>query len=97
MASAQLIPLGDNTDPVAPIPLPNPVTLVGRHLDCDAKLPFPQISRRHCCIIQVNDRWLVRDLDSRNGVQVNGRRVRESPLRDGDEVAFGHLIYRLAL
>lgn len=97
MASAQLVPLSDNPVSLAAIPLPNPVTFVGRHLDCDAKLPYPQISRRHCCIIQVNDRWLVRDLDSRNGVHVNGKRIREAPLADGDEVAVGHLIYRLKL
>lgn len=94
--AAQLIPLAQNPFSLPPIGLPRPITLIGRHIECDARLQFAQISRRHCCIVQINRQWMVRDLGSRNGVHVNGQRVRtEMALRNGDEIAIGHLLYRV--
>ena len=73
------------------IVLDKAVILIGRHPDCDAVLNNSRkVSRRHCCIAQVNDAFIVRDLGSMNGVRVNGRRIeREAPLALGDEIAFG--------
>jgi pSer/pThr/pTyr-binding forkhead associated (FHA) protein len=69
--------------------------LIGRHPECDVRIDLPKVSRRHCCIAQVYDRLVIRDLGSRNGLRVNGRLVDEALLRPGDEVAIGPLIYRL--
>jgi pSer/pThr/pTyr-binding forkhead associated (FHA) protein len=91
--SVRLAPLTSRGAP--PIPLERPVILIGRHPDCDVPLNLPQISRRHCCLAQASERLLIRDLGSRNGVRVNGRRVDEAQLQPGDEVAIAHLIYRL--
>ncbi len=91
--SARLIPLSASFGPV--IPLQRPVLLVGRHPDCDIQIDLPKISRRHCCLALANDRVLIRDLGSRNGVRVNGLVVDEARLNTGDEVAIGHLIYRV--
>jgi pSer/pThr/pTyr-binding forkhead associated (FHA) protein len=77
------------------VALQRPVVLVGRHPECDARIELPQISRRHCCIALAYDRLLVRDLGSRHGVRVNGRKVSEAQLRPGDELAIGHIIFRL--
>jgi hypothetical protein len=41
------------------------------------------------------DRLIIRDLGSRNGVQVNGRSVEEARLHCGDELAIGPILFRL--
>lgn len=73
------------------------VIFVGRHPDCDVVLKNSRkVSRRHCCIAQVDNRIVVRDLGSMNGVRVNGERIDiESPLGLGDEISFGDISYIL--
>lgn len=75
------------------IVLDKAVVFIGRHADCDVVLNRSRkVSRKHCCIAQVDDRILIRDLGSLNGVRVNGERIRsEQPLELGDEVAIGDL------
>jgi hypothetical protein len=79
------------------IVLDKAVVLVGRQSDCDAVLDSSRkVSRKHCAIAQVNDRFMVRDLESMNGVTVNGNRVkREAPLQLGDEISIGDVRYVL--
>jgi pSer/pThr/pTyr-binding forkhead associated (FHA) protein len=77
------------------VSLSRPVLLVGRHPDCDVRLDLPQISRRHCCLAMAYDRIVIRDLGSRHGVWVNGRQVQQAQLFPGDEIAIGHLLYRV--
>ncbi len=90
---SRLVPLSPGN--IAPINLQRPVLLVGRHPECDVRLDSPKISRRHCCIALAYDRVILKDLGSRNGVRVNGELVDETRLQPGDEIAIGHLIYRL--
>ena len=77
------------------IVLDKAIVLLGRHPDCDVVLTNSRkISRRHCCIVQVNDKLIVRDLGSMNGVRVNGKKVCiEAPLHLGDEVTVGDIAY----
>src|SRR5437660_6379895 len=86
----QLIPLNEGPS----IVLDKPVLLVGRHQECDIQLPSRKISRRHCCIAQVKDYLVVRDLASTNGIRINGVRVLEGCLRPGDELAIGNFRYQ---
>jgi len=79
------------------ISLNRPVLLIGRHTECDVRIDWPKISRRHCCMAIAYDRVLIRDLGSRNGVRVNGRVIEEVRLQPGDEIAIGPVIYRLEL
>ena len=67
------------------------VVLIGRGSDCDAVITESlKISRRHCCMVQVDETYFVRDLGSMNGVWLNGERVsRESLIQMGDRVAIG--------
>jgi pSer/pThr/pTyr-binding forkhead associated (FHA) protein len=73
------------------------VILFGRHADCDVVLlRSRKVSRKHCCIAQVNDKYVIRDLGSLNGIRVNGNRVRkETRIRPGDEVTIGDVRYFL--
>lgn len=88
-----LNPLGEGR----PIVMDKPILFVGRHPECDIiLLNSRKVSRKHCCIAVVNDKCLVRDLGSTNGISVNGERVRkESRVSIGDTVSFGDVEYRL--
>ena len=76
-----------------PIELKRSVLLIGRHPECDVRIKLTSISRRHCCLAQVDDTMIVRDLGSRHGVWVNGRRVEERVLKAGDQLAIGPKIF----
>jgi uncharacterized RDD family membrane protein YckC len=64
---------------------------MGRELDNTLRLPDPSISRHHCVIRKVGGGYEIQDLQSSNGVLVNGNRVQSSPLRDGDRVTLGQV------
>ncbi|MEX2286882.1 MAG: FHA domain-containing protein [Planctomycetaceae bacterium] len=91
--SALLMPVNSGK----PIVLDKAVVFIGRHPDCDVLITHSKkISRKHCCIAQVNGSYIVRDLGSMNGVHVNGKRVtKEAPLREGDELLIGDCRYVL--
>src|SRR4051812_1489714 len=51
------------------------------------------LSRQHLVFERSGDGWAVRDLDSKNGTQVNGARIKGlHVLKPGDRVTAGHLI-----
>jgi pSer/pThr/pTyr-binding forkhead associated (FHA) protein len=77
------------------IPLNKPIVLLGRHQECDIQLGSRKVSRRHCCMAQVNDYLVVRDLGSTNGIRINGTRVIEGVLRPGDELTIGNQRYQV--
>lgn len=62
---------------------------IGRLGNNDLVLGDPSVSRHHAELIQVGDGYRVADLESMNGVYVNGRRIRERRLADGDELEIG--------
>jgi len=80
-----------------PIVVDKPIMLIGRHPDCDIIIKeSPKISRKHCCLALVDNRFVVRDLDSMNGVWVNGDRVvHSSDVRPGDELTVGDVAFEL--
>lgn len=78
-----------------PIELKRSVLLIGRHPECDVRINLTSISRRHCCLAQVDDTMIVRDLGSRHGVWVNGRRVEEKVLKAGDQLAIGPKLFKV--
>src|SRR5438132_5463627 len=88
---AQLIALSEGPS----ILLDKPILLVGRHAECDIQLDSRKISRRHCCVAQVADYLVVRDLGSTNGIRINGVRVHEGRLNHDDELTIGGLRYRV--
>lgn len=64
---------------------------MGRELDNTLRLPDPSISRHHCVVRKVAGGYEIQDLQSSNGVLVNGNRVQSSPLRDGDRITLGQV------
>lgn len=63
---------------------------MGRDETSDVVLPGDtKVSRLHAELQIRDDQWLLMDLGSRNGTVVNGRRIRQHPLRDGDRLKLG--------
>jgi transcriptional regulator with GAF, ATPase, and Fis domain len=77
-------PLKDST-----IPLPEGEITIGREASNGITVIDPSVSRKHCLVSGQDGRFLVRDLDSRNGTQVNGAGVEEQWLQHGDEITAG--------
>ncbi len=77
--------------------LDKPVMLLGRHEECDVQLNSAKVSRRHCIIAAVDDRLVIRDLGSTNGVRINGTRHDEGELHHGDELVIGNFRYRVSI
>jgi len=71
-------------------------TFVGRTPDNHVRINKPTVSRRHAQVSQGDKGWQVKDLRSENGTYVNGEKVTEKNLADGDRVHFGtvRLIFR---
>ena len=70
------------------LPLVDDAT-IGRLPECDVTLDDPSVSRRHARIRRNGMSWSIEDLGSTNGVKVNGSRVGESNLADGDRLQLG--------
>ncbi len=70
-----------------------PVVVVGRVPGCDVVLPDDTVSSHHAEISADGVTYTVRDLGSRNGTWVNGRKiVAPCPLNSGDQIAFGQVV-----
>ena len=66
--------------------------IVGRDPSCDvSETNDPLLSRRHAAFSSDAKSATVRDLDSRNGILVNGVKAKEARLSPGDVVQIGHL------
>lgn len=75
------------------IELTRPNMLAGRHSESDIRLALPDVSRRHCRFLFQHGHWKIIDLDSMNGVFVNGERMQEATLYDGDQVRIGSILF----
>jgi hypothetical protein len=63
--------------------------LLGRSKECDVRISDPNVSRRHAEVRQEGSTYWVVDLDSTNGVLVNGQRQKRAKLDDGDRITLG--------
>jgi hypothetical protein len=70
--------------------------LIGRSKDCDIQLSDANVSRRHAELRQEGASFWIVDLDSTNGVEINGRRLKRAKLEDGDRLLLGatEIIFR---
>lgn len=70
---------------------------IGRGKSNDVVVDEPTVSTLHALVERLGDRWVVRDLASRNGTFVNGDRLwGDRPLHGGDEIRIGgaRLLFR---
>jgi pSer/pThr/pTyr-binding forkhead associated (FHA) protein len=69
-------------------------TTIGRTPENDIQVDTPAVSRHHAVLLSSPDHCIVEDLNSTNGVLVNGRRVGRQVLHDGDTVTIGKTTFR---
>jgi ABC transport system ATP-binding/permease protein len=87
---------------LAPAGVPPPVMLdrlpmvMGRSEAADVALPFSSISREHARLYLEDDKLMIEDLGSSNGVQVNGDKHKKSIIGPGDMVQIGVVEFRVA-
>ena len=68
--------------------------IIGRDLSADIHLDEDSVSRRHARIKVTHKETTVYDLDSTNGVFVNGHRVQHAALKDGDRLHLGETVLK---
>ncbi|MGI8978498.1 MAG: sigma 54-interacting transcriptional regulator [Pirellulaceae bacterium] len=68
---------------------PGVPTRIGRGLECDIVLSDPLSSRVHATVVCEDGDWWVRDSGSRNGSFVNGQKIDEARLAEGDLLKVG--------
>ena len=75
--------------------LTRPVTVLGRSKDSDIQVSDPNVSRRHAEVRKEDGAtfgetaYILVDLDSTNGIEVGGKRVKEVRLEDGTRFTIG--------
>lgn len=70
---------------------------IGRDVKNAIMIDDKSISREHAQILRIPQGYSLRDLGSSNGTFVNGQRISECKLKDGDLLSFGNIEYRFEL
>ncbi|MCA9775080.1 MAG: FHA domain-containing protein [Candidatus Eremiobacteraeota bacterium] len=84
---AWLRPGGDSTK--SGFPLNKDHIVVGREVKCHIMLNDNSVSRQHSSVTRLAEGYLLKDLGSSNGTYVNGHRIQEALLKDGDRISIG--------
>ena len=65
---------------------------IGRDVGNVVQLSMPEVSKKHAILKHTTKGWHIRDLNSRNGLYVNGNKAHEAILQDGDQLKMGPYI-----
>jgi len=84
---AWLRPRGDGVR--SGFPLNKDHIIVGREVQCAIMLNDNSVSRQHSSVTRLAEGYLLKDMGSSNGTYVNGHRVQEALLKDGDRISIG--------
>lgn len=76
-------------------PLPSSVTVIGRRHSCDLRIPLVSVSKKHCQLNSDDGVLKIRDLGSRNGTILNGKRIDNAAVQAGDSIKIGPLTFVL--
>ena len=63
--------------------------VIGRSPDCDIRFVPENVSRTHARVFFHNEEFMIEDLDSTNGLFVNGIKIVRCALRNNDQIALG--------
>ncbi|OUS31244.1 hypothetical protein A9Q99_04400 [Gammaproteobacteria bacterium 45_16_T64] len=85
-ATASLIDEDGDSHPITAFPF-----VLGRGTECDLVLSGKGLSRKHVEIVFQSGRFVVNDLDSLNGLKVNGYKVSRVILEESDEIKLGEV------
>jgi FHA domain len=89
--SAELIRI-DNGQPVTHVLARR--TRIGRAAGCELQIDSSSVSRHHALVLVGPRETIIEDLNSTNGVLINGRKVTRQLLSDGDAITIGDIQFR---
>jgi chromosome segregation ATPase len=92
--SAELIRVDGNRNTAHPL---GRRTRIGRAPGCEMQIESSSVSRHHCLVLMSTRDVIIEDLNSTNGVLVNGRKVSRQFLSDGDLLTIGEAQFRLSI
>jgi pSer/pThr/pTyr-binding forkhead associated (FHA) protein/outer membrane protein assembly factor BamB len=72
-------------------------TIIGRGEEATIQLEDQRASREHCKIVLVENNFVLTDLESSNGTYVNGEKVTEKPLENGDKIQIGDAVFEFQM
>lgn len=78
-------------------PLDRDHAVVGRDGDVQVPLKDPLVSRQHALILFHNGHFLIKDLESTNGTQMNNVSIKQADLRHGDTIRVGDTVLQFVL
>lgn len=82
------------------IPVTQEKFVIGRSDECQLRPKSDSISRRHCALVQKDERLLLIDLKSRNGTIVNEKKLdpaKAKVLKHGDKIQVGKLEFEVVI
>jgi pSer/pThr/pTyr-binding forkhead associated (FHA) protein len=79
------------------IPLKKVKTVLGRDLACDICLDDSLVSNEHAQVVRTGDRYVLEDLNSRNGISVNGTAVQKKTLKNGETISIGDFSLKFSM
>ena len=86
-----------------PIPLEREEVILGRALEADVRINDTRVARRHARIAAVADsenkttNYVITDLNTRSGTYVNGQKIKQETLQNGDKITIGDHILRFEM
>jgi len=90
MATLRLMPATGN-----PIEITQDRVLLGRDPACDVVLADGSVSRKHARLEQRDGQWFVVDQGSANGTFIDSVRATDTAMRNGQEIRFGAVSFRI--
>ncbi len=69
--------------------------IIGRSSSADLVIRSAKISRRHCSLIPSGDGFVIQDHESRNGIWIEGKRVKSAFLKRGDRFSVANVCIRI--
>jgi len=78
------------------IPIKKNRILLGKDTRCDICLDNSLVSDEHAVIRRTEKGFVVEDLNSRNGIMVNGHEAHRSTIRSGDTISIGQFDLRFS-
>lgn len=94
MAVLRLVPSQGSPTPVE---ITQDRVVVGREPNCDVVVSDGSVSRKHATIERRGDGWAIVDQGSANGTFIDSQRVTDAGLRNGQELRFGAMAFRVEL
>ena len=71
--------------------------IIGRAEDCDVRIASSAVSRHHCVVepdLDGGGDWIIRDLGSTHGVEMEGVKIEQAAIKDGLEVRIGPAVLK---